>query len=110
MSGDEEAKKHVDALKKYATQVAEGLIPVDSAPTFARPQSRDALDERSLRASEEAHERIEKLVLHQRQVDAGLIPEDSPPLFTLPQPLDDGTTGLGRGAKEVPIGTRALRG
>jgi hypothetical protein len=38
MSGDEEAKKHVDTLAKHAMQVAEGLIPVNSPPTFLHPK------------------------------------------------------------------------
>jgi hypothetical protein len=48
MSGDEEAKKHVDTLAKHAMQVAEGLIPVNSPPTFLRPEGDNVLNERGL--------------------------------------------------------------
>jgi hypothetical protein len=35
-------------IAKHARQVAEGLIPADSPPTFVRPEGDDALDERGL--------------------------------------------------------------
>ena len=43
-----EAMEQTDAIAKHAQQVAEGLLPSDSPPTFVRPEGDDALDERGL--------------------------------------------------------------
>lgn len=48
MSGQEEAKKRVETLAKHAMQVAEGLIPMASPPTFVRPEGDDALNDHGL--------------------------------------------------------------